>query len=72
MPAIPISPPKISCFLTIPVNKKTTPMVVIARKSWRTRSDATPTIKPITAAMPMAGIKVMTIGTPALLSMALV
>ena len=46
MPLIPISPPSQACLRTKPMNRKFTPMVVTARKSVRTRSEAKPTTMP--------------------------
>ena len=46
IPLMPISPPSQACFRTKPTNRKFTPMVVTARKSVRTRSDAKPTMNP--------------------------
>ena len=46
MPLMPISPPSQLCLRTKPVNRKFTPIVVTARKSLRTRSDAKPTTMP--------------------------
>ena len=49
MPLIPISPPSHACLRTKPVNRKFTPIVVTARKSLRTRSEAKPTTIPASA-----------------------
>ena len=46
IPLIPISPPSQACLRTKPTNRKLTPMVVTARKSERTRSEAKPTTMP--------------------------
>ena len=46
IPLMPISPPSHACLRTKPVNRKFTPMVVTARKSERTRSEAKPTANP--------------------------
>ena len=47
-------------------------MVVMARKSWRTRSDAIPTTNPTVPATPAAGSSASASGTPALVSSAAV
>ena len=47
-------------------------MVVMARKSWRTRSDAMPTTNPTAPATTAAGSSASASGTPALVSSAAV
>ena len=72
MPEIPTSPPSASCLRTKPTNRNVTPMVVMARKSWRTRSDAMPTTNPTAPATAAAGTSASTSGTPAFVSSAAV
>ncbi len=47
-------------------------MVVMARKSWRTLSDAMPTIRPTAPAIAAAGSNASASGTPALVRSAAV
>ena len=70
MAEIPISPPSASCCRTTPTNRKPTPMVVMARKSARTRRLASPTITPKSAGTSMASGNVSRNGMPALHSSA--
>ena len=51
---MPISPPSHACLRTKPVNRKFTPIVVTARKSLRTRSEAKPTTTRASAATAVA------------------
>ena len=72
MPEIPTSPPSASCLRTMPTKRNVTPIVVMARKSWRTRSDAMPTTNPTAPASAAAGSRARTSGAPALVSSAAV
>src|SRR6516164_4466933 len=45
MRLIPISAPNHACLRTKPTNRKLTPMVVTARKSWRSRSEGAGAVK---------------------------
>ena len=68
IPLIPISPPSQACLRTKPVNRKLTPMVVIARKSERTRSEAKPTTTP--SRLPVTRAATSANGTLAVATMA--
>ena len=72
IPEMPTSPPSASWLRTKPTNRKVTPMVVMARKSWRTRSDAMPTTNPTAPATPAAGRSASARAAPALVSSAAV
>ncbi len=72
MPEMPTSPPSAACLRTMPTNRKLTPMVVIARKSWRTLSEVMPTTSPMAPAIAAAGTSATASGTPALVSIAAV
>ena len=60
----PISAPSQFCLRTTPMKTKPTPMVVIAKKSARTRSDARPTNRPRRLAAAAAPAKAIGIGAP--------
>ena len=66
MPEMPSSPPSHFCLRTNPRNTKPMPMVVTARKSWRTRSDVRPTTMPMAPAMSVPANSVSGSGTPSL------
>ena len=68
IPLIPISPPSQACLRTKPMNRKLTPMVVTARKSERTRSEAKPTMIP--SRLPVTSAAAIASGTLAVATIA--
>jgi hypothetical protein len=66
MPEMPSSPPSHFCLRTKPRKTKPMPIVVTARKSWRTRSDVSPTTIPIAPAIAIPASRVSGNGTPSL------